>query len=244
MYYVKATNMKEAITKSWEALKNKGIKRKRNNQSKTDECLEIGLCLDLENDEFFYDYYAPKCVMLEGIEGLIKYDLEVTEGINDDKFNHTYHKLFAPYFDKCIDVLVADPTSRRAVLPIAGEASYKDGYPPCMQVIMVDLSELNEVNLAVVFRSNDAVKAFPSNLFAVKRLQDLIAKTLTEKSGVEHYLGNIVYVANNFHAYSNDYGMLDGYLKRMQTAENGKLFWTSDEYVMALEEYLEKETNA
>lgn len=240
MYYVKATNMKEAITKSWQTLKDNGIKRERNNQSKTDECLEIGLCLDLENDEFFYDYYAPKCVMFEDIEGLIEYDLEFVKGINDDKFNYTYHQLFEPYFDKCIDELVNNPHTRRAVLPIAGEMSYKDDYPPCCQLIMVDLSELREVNLAVVFRSNDAVKAFPSNLFAVKRLQNHIAEVLTDKSGTEHYLGNIVYVVNNFHAYSNDYGMLDGYLNQMSTADDEKLFWTAEEYFEAMNEYVNK----
>ena len=127
MIYVEAANMKEAIIKSWQTLKDNGIKRERNNQSKTDECLEIGLCLDIKLEELgiinnkIFDYYAPKCIMFEDIEGLIEYDLEFTEGINDDKFNYTYHKLFAPYLDKCIKELVENPKSRRAVLPIAGE---------------------------------------------------------------------------------------------------------------------------
>lgn len=238
MIYIKATNFKDAITKSWEALKDNGIKRQRNNQSKTDECLEISLCLDIENDEFFMKYYAPKCVMFEDIQGLVEYDLEFTEGLNDGKFNYTYHQLFEPYFDKCIEELINNPQSRRAVLPIAGEMSYADKFPPCMQLIMVDLSEGNEVNLAVVFRSNDAVKAFPSNLFAVRRLLDYIAYTLQEKTGNTYYAGNIVYMVNNFHAYSSDYGMLDGYLNRMKTAEDEKLFWTAAEYDMALDECL------
>lgn len=241
MIYVKAENFKEAITKSWEALKDNGVKRQRNNQSKTDECLEIGLCLDIGNDEFFFDYYAPKCVMFEDIEGLVEYDLEFVEGINDNKkFNYTYHKLFVPYLDKCIEELVNNPQSRRAVLPIAGEVSYEDEYPPCMTTMMVDLSDEKEVNLTVVFRSNDAVKAFPSNLFAVKRLQDYIVRKLNDNTDDYHYIGNIIYFVNNFHAYSNDYGILDGYLKQMKTAEDEKLFWTADEYYEAWVNYINK----
>lgn len=246
MIYVEAANMKEPIIKSWQTLKDNGIKRERNNQSKTDECLEIGLCLDIKLEELgiinnkIFDYYAPKCIMFEDIEGLIEYDLEFTEGINDDKFNYTYHKLFAPYLDKCIKELVENPKSRRAVLPIAGEMSYKDEYPPCLQLIMVDISEDMYVNLTVVFRSNDAVKAFPSNLFAIKRLQDHFVGEISERTNDSYWIGHITYIANNFHAYSNDYGMLDGYLNQMKTADDKKLFWTFEEYISAMSEYVSK----
>ena len=240
MIYVKAGNFKEAITKSWEALKDNGVKRQRNNQSKTSECLEIGLCLDVGNDELGFNYYAPKCVMFEDIEGLIEYELEFVKGINDGKFNYTYHQLFAPYLDKCIEELANNPQSRRAVLPIAGEMSYKDEYPPCLQLMMVDLSDEGKVSITAVFRSNDAVKAFPSNLFAVKRLQSHIAQELSDITKIPHYIGNVTYIANNFHAYNNDYGMLDGYLKQMKTAENEKLFWNAFEYLNALCEYTKK----
>ena len=239
MEHVKATNFKEAIMESWEILKRKGNKRLRNNQSNIEECLEIGLCLDIKNDNRFWDYYAPKCVMFEDIEGLVEYDLEFTYGINDGKFNYTYHQLFAPYLDKCIDELANNPQSRRAVLPIAGEMSYKDEYPPCLQLIMVDLSDKNAVNITVVFRSNDAVKAFPSNLFAIRRLQSYIAEKLMERNeNEEYFVGNITYIANNFHAYGHDYNMLNGYLNRMYTAEDEKLFWTADEYIEAINEYI------
>ena len=241
MEYVKVTNFKDAIIDSWEVLQNRGKKRLRNNQSKIEECLEIGLCLDIRYDEHFSDYYAPKCVMFEDIEGLVEYDLEFTYGINDGKFNYTYHQLFAPYLNKCIDELVNNPQSRRAVLPIAGEMSYKDEYPPCLQLMMVELSDRNEVNITVVFRSNDAVKAFPSNLFAVKRLQDYIVTELTDRSENDdkYWMGNIVYIANNFHAYGHDYKMLNGYLNRMYNAEDEKLFWTADEYLEAITKYVE-----
>lgn len=244
MYHlIEAPTLNEAISQAWEVLLEKGRIRKRDNQSNKDTCLETSIIINVNRwtKSKYNHYYAPKCVMFESIEDLAEYDLEFKFGIRDDDFNYTYHELYVPYLDKAIQELKDNPDSRRAVLPIAGPASYEDKFPPCLQIMVLSINPENELELTAFFRSNDGVKAFPSNIFAISRFQEYVAKELDLTPG------GFTYVVNNFHAYSKDFmgenSMLEGYLKLIKEKPDNA-FWDKEEYEKAYytmcEKWLEK----
>ena len=123
------------------------------------------------------------------------------------------------YWEQCEKEIERYRYTRRATLPIAGEVSYASQYPPCLQLllprIVKDLNNQTErLDLTVVFRSNDAVNAFPMNAFAISMMQ----KQLAEKHGVD--CGELLYIANSFHCYHKDLDKLRAYVRRWKNAEN------------------------
>ena len=86
-----------------------------------------------------------------------------------------------------------------------------------MQLMMFNY--VNEkLEMTIVFRSNDGVKAFPMNIHAVEMLHIKVANEL----GLE--VGPLHYIANNFHAYSKDFHTLESYCKVFETAPEKRRF--------------------
>ena len=79
----------------------------------------------------------------------------------------------------------------------------------CLQHIQYMIRE-NKLHSIVLFRSNDACKATFMNAFALIMLQKRIADEL----GVE--VGTYTHRANSFHCYEKDFGLLEGYVKRIE----------------------------
>ena len=110
---------------------------------------------------------------------LVEYELEFIDGIRDweSEWEYTYHKLFMQHYDECISELKRNHDTRRAVLPIAGDTSYGNPHPPCMQIIMFRIIN-NKLNTTAVFRSNDGVKAFAMNSFAIALEHTILKENL------------------------------------------------------------------
>lgn len=176
----------------------------------------------------------PKCIM-GGLEDLVAYVDEFLNGTDKD-FNYTYHDLYNKYFDKCISEIERYKYTRRATLPVAGDASYESEYPPCLQLMLPRIIKLEDgserLTLMVVFRSNDAVKAFPMNLVAVAMFQ----KKLAEYFNVE--VGQLRYVVNSFHCYQADIEKLKAYNDRFRDCQDlSEIAFTLDEYYEVENEY-------
>jgi thymidylate synthase len=158
-------------------------------------------------------------LFIGGFRELEQYRQEMLDGILDfeverGNWAYTYHQRYAPYIDYCINELRRDPNSRRAVISVRdNEADTRTDDPACLQSISFRLRN-GKLACAAVFRSNDAVKAAFMNMFALVCLQERVANEL----GVE--VGEYTHVAFSYHVYSQDYALLDGYVRRLSADPN------------------------
>ncbi|MCD6205299.1 MAG: hypothetical protein J7L22_06520 [Candidatus Marinimicrobia bacterium] len=165
-----------------------------------------------------------------GLEDLQEYVLEVVEGIkdhcvrdandpDDTKWEYTYHqRLFnyiVPGIEKPIDQieliarkLAKVPYTRRAQAITWKVWEDNTCYDPaCLQSIWCRLLKGDEdnwyLNTNVRFRSNDAYKAAFMNMFALIRLQQIIADRISDISGKSVNLGRYVHQADSYHIYGS-----------------------------------------
>lgn len=229
--YVKANSIGSGIELSIKALSAYGEYRSRENQDKEDTCKEIQLMLDIESPFVgeAQSRFISKCIPC-GLDELIKYDEEFIDGTADDLgWDYTYHQLYAPFYERVKDEIKRNPATRRACIALGqGDINFSSN-PPCLQMLMFNVND-NKLDMTVVFRSNDGIKAFPMNIHALAMLQ---AKLTAE---LELDFGDMHYIANNFHAYSKDFGTMASYIKlfdeRPDTGNRSR-FWTLKDYSKA-----------
>ena len=164
-----------------------------------------------------------------GLEDLEEYVMEVCEGIKDHlvrdpadpkdtRWEYTYHqRLFAyeaPGLEPVDQVeqicrqLAETPYTRRAqaiTWKVWEDSGCDDA--ACLQSIWCRITEeagRRLLSMNVRFRSNDAYKAAFMNMFALVRLQEQIARRITELSSREVTLGRYCHVADSYHVYGSN----------------------------------------
>jgi len=214
-------NLHNAVEEAMRMVNRIGIVVDGENQSRDDKLKELSVAINVED---IREITISKA-MPGDLYSLVEYELEFVEGVRDfeKSWDYTYHQLFGKYISQCINELRRNKGSRRAVLPICGEKSYGTQYPPCLQVIIFNAAR-GKLNTTAVFRSNDCVKAFPMNAFALCRLAHRIA----EEIGVE--VGGYTHIAESFHAYQRDWEQLDAYCNLFRKRPDEDLFYSMEEY--------------
>lgn len=160
-------------------------------------------------------------LFIGGYRELEQYRQEMLDGILDfeiekGNWEYTYHSRMAEQIPFIIRDLKRNPSSRRAVIDIRDwRHDSKEGNenPACLQHIQYFIRD-GRLHGKVLFRSNDACKATFMNAFALIMLQKRIADEL----GVE--MGTYTHRANSFHCYAADFKMLEGYVNRIENAED------------------------
>lgn len=138
---------------------------------------------------------------------LQQYVMEMTDGILDfetrqtHNWEYTYHDRMVEQLVEVVRILRKDRNSRRAVIMIRRPEDIQTDDPPCLTMIQYLIND-NSLDCFVTFRSNDAVKAFFMNAFALIEIQHILADILNCQVG--HY----VHTANSFHAYERDWELL------------------------------------
>jgi thymidylate synthase len=201
-YHVCAASLAEGIEKSMKALHENGILETRENQDRENVMKEIQLVLDVT--EPMSEPFVSKAMPCD-IKVLVQYEDEFINGSADNAgWKYTYHGLYTPFYDKALGELRRNSKTRRSCIALGqGDITFTSD-PPCLQLIMFNVVG-GKLDITVVFRSNDGVKAFPMNIHAVRALQIKAAAELGYETGCLHY------VANNFHAYENDILLLESY---------------------------------
>ena len=143
----------------------------------------------------------------EMLDGIL--DFEVAKG----NWEYTYHQRMGDQIQFVIDELRRNPSSRRAVVCIRTPEDMGSDDPACMQHMQYFVRD-GKLECKILFRSNDACKAAFMNAFALILMQQRIADAL----GIP--AGQYVHRANSFHCYERDFGMLEGYVKRIEEAED------------------------
>ena len=171
-----------------------------------------------------------------GLADLQEYVMEVVDGIKDhwispETWKYTYHKRLFNYeisslnYDKQFDQieqiikqLSKTPYTRRAqaVTWKVWEDNHSDD-PPCLQSIWCRIHN-NTLNMNVRFRSNDAYKASFMNIYSLVRLQESIARRISELTGNEIGVGRYCHLADSFHIYGcNLHEFENRFLKSLDT---------------------------
>lgn len=157
-------------------------------------------------------------LFIGGPKELEQYRQEMLDGILDfeverGNWEYTYHQRMGEQIQFVIDELKRNPSSRRAVICIRTPEDIGSDDPACMQHLQYFIRD-DKLECKILFRSNDACKASYMNAFALICLQERIANAL----GIE--VGQYVHRANSYHCYAKDFAMLDGYVKRIEEAED------------------------
>lgn len=108
-----------------------------------------------------------------------------------------------------LDELQKDPDSRRAVIHIRVP---NDSYAavldvPCTLALQFFLRD-SRLHLCVSMRSSDALLGIGNDVPAFTLLQELMARQLSTRLGMQVGLGKYVHVSNSLHIYERDYGVV------------------------------------
>lgn len=160
--------------------------------------------------------YELQQYIMEMVYGIL--DFEVQKGkwsytYHDRMANYEYNKKYLDQIEFVIAELKRNPYSRRAVIDVRHPRDIYSDDPACLQHLQFFIRD-GKLDCDVLFRSNDACKATFMNAFALIKLQEFIAHSV----GVE--VGRYIHRANSFHCYSKDYGLLEGYIKRIDLNKN------------------------
>ena len=185
---------------------------------------EVGI--EVDRDELIkalaYDRGQYRQEILDGI-----LDFEIEKG----KWAYTYHSRMAEQLPFIIEELKRNPYSRRAVIDIRDwKYDSQTDSPACLQHIQFFIRD-GELDMSVLFRSNDAVKATFMNAFALICLQEKIAGEL----GVE--VGTYTHRVNSFHAYMNDWDLLKRYAEDIEEKPDEELTY---DYKGEWQEYMDE----
>ena len=158
-------------------------------------------------------------LFIGGPTELEQYRQEMLDGILDFEIErgnwaYTYHSRMEKQVPFIVQELRRNPSSRRAVIDIRDwEKDSQSEDPACLQHLQYFIRD-GKLHCKILFRSNDACKATFMNAFALVMLQKRIADEL----GVE--VGTYTHRANSFHCYEKDFGLLQGYVERIQNNED------------------------
>ena len=222
---VHADCVAHGIMESMKRLNECGKVSDRENQSNADQCKEIQLLLEI--DSVKAEPFISRCIVTD-LKGLASYDHEILDGTADNAgWAYTYHSLYKPYLQPMIDELKRNIYTRRARLNVGEGDLLYTGDPPCLNMMLFSYVD-GRLDMTIVFRSNDGVKAFPMNIHALAMLHLKVAEEVGVEPGAMHY------IANNFHAYSKDWQLLDQYCKNFDRMPDKRLYWSYEDIMKVL----------
>lgn len=174
-------------------------------------------------------------LFIGGPRELEQYRMEMLDGILDfeiekGNWKYTYHDRFAGQIPFIIEELKRNPFSRRAVISVRTIEDIGSHDPACMQHMQFQIRH-NKLEMSVLFRSNDAVKATFMNMFALIMLQKRIADELKVE------VGTYTHRVNNFHCYEKDFPLLKKHFYRIHTLGLDELTY---EYLNDWEDMMEE----
>lgn len=160
-----------------------------------------------------------------GLDDLEKYRSEVLYGVHDYFIAkgepYTYHERIEAQIDQVLDILKADPDSRRAKLEVWRPSDLSLPHAPCAQYFWFRI-EGDYLHMVTHIRSNDAFKAGFMNMYAFTELQEMMALMLCKQ------VGTYTHVADSFHIYGADFAKFEGFLKSVHTRAYLDRVYTTD----------------
>lgn len=188
-----------------------GVEKKSESLIKQKELLNVVSVI--ENDGDIKEYFNFTKDDLE------KYYPSMTTAEKPDKVSYTYgERLFRMVDGKdqmsiAVERLVKSPYSRRAVAFTWSLDDAKTDNPPCLTQVLWNI-QFNQLCQTAIFRSHDIFGSWPMNVFALRKLQEDVAK----KIGVG--VGPLTCVSVSAHVYEKDWQNADELLKKYRVADH------------------------
>lgn len=185
---------------------------------------ELSMTMVVENP--LAEPMISRC-FIGGAHDLEQYRQEILDGILDfeidrGNWDYTYHSRMAQQFDFILSELRRNPDSRRAVIDVRDwKVDSEKSSPACLQHLQYLIRD-GRLHCKVLFRSNDATKASFMNAFSLIMLQKRFADELNVR------IGTYTHRANSFHAYENDFSLLEGYVKRISSGSEVTYYYQGD----------------
>lgn len=154
----------------------------------------------------------PKAPVTEDFA--LRYFLDQIWNSEKGGFAYTYgERMRKPIdqLDEAVKTLKRDPTSRRAVIEVGRPEDVTMEDPACMRLIKFDIED-GKLNVYCVFRSWDAYKALPANLFAIAMLQEYVAREL------DVGVGKMFAYGMDVHIYERDLKIVKGLFSQEGTS--------------------------
>lgn len=223
--FIQGQNLTEAYHKALQALYSHGeISDCTDYNQKQKEC---AMTIHIENP-----LQEPRIskLFIGGHSDLQQYEMELVDGILNFRighgWNYTYNERIMKQYPFIIKELKRNPSSRRAVIDIRDwQYDSKDGNdsPACLQHIMYTIRN-GKLDCFILFRSNDLPEATFMNMWGLIKLQEKIAKEL----GIG--VGTYTHRANSMHCYEKDFGLLEGYIKGIETKTIEELTYNYEDF--------------
>lgn len=175
-------------------------------------------------------------LFIGGHADLQQYEMELVDGILNFRigngWNYTYNARIMEQYPFIIKELKRNPSTRRAVIDVRDwKYDSKDGNdsPACLQHLHFFIRN-NKLDCSVLFRSNDLPEATFMNMWGLIKLQEKIANEL----GIE--VGTYTHRANSMHVYEKNFGLLEGYIKGIQSKSISQLTYDYENFYKELME--------
>ena len=142
---------------------------------------------------------------------------------------YTYgHRLrgsvFGDQLEAVVEKLARAPHTRRAVMATWQPGDIDSSDPPCILVIQF-LVHGEYLDATAYIRSNDMVRAWPANIYAVAKLAETVAREVSARTGRQLRLGIVTTLSASAHIYDRDVE-----LARRIVEENWRVTWSREVY--------------
>jgi thymidylate synthase len=139
----------------------------------------------------------------------------------------------ANQIDYIVEKLSSFTYSRRAQATTWNPLAHPNiEHPPCLQRIWCRLFQDKKgayvLNFDTDWRSRDAYKGAPMNMFAIIDLGRIVAERISEKIGKEVKLGTYTDTSNSFHLYGAYFDEFSRFLKGLEARKFEERTWTTD----------------
>lgn len=180
-----------------------GVEKRTEHGVKQKEIMNLAAVIYDENSQYpeIPEYFAFTREEFEKYASQILDPQQPPRGIE-----YTYGTRLRNYLgiDQIYDGIIAElkkfPESRRAIACIwYTPIDYKSQQPPCINLVQ-GLVQNNHFYMTVYIRSNDMFNAWPQNVLALRRLQELIAKEIKMPAA------DLTTISASAHIYEQDFG--------------------------------------
>lgn len=146
-----------------------------------------------------------------------KFDTSITEHakmwkslINEDgSINSNYGQYIKPNFARCLETLVHDKYSRRAIIMIGNNDNFSSKTKDyCCTLSMSFQIRNNKLLMTIHMRSNDAIFGLTNDIPTFSFFHEMMYVCLRDTKYPDLELGEYTHLADSFHVYERHYKML------------------------------------
>lgn len=206
LYTIKGDYVGELWLQALNIINSYGVKTKSTNDDSNEirECINLVSILNKENPDEpnMFDYF------IFDKDYLFDYYKEFTTNFIPQGTSYTYGSKFNNdnQIDKIINKIKENKYSKRNYITTWNTSDLDIENPPCVISLQINIQN-NKLYATSYIRSNDIFRAYPLNVFGLRKLQKIISKR------VDIELGSLMVISQSAHVYKENYDKMKEILK-------------------------------